>query len=272
MDTDVDTYEDFLNGARKRLFLNLLKEREKDSLTHSPDRKKPRMVDSVDDKDHPEDPMETESESTFRCSTPETEHDDVMGAVLDDVLIFLRYHVSSYAIQAYLAHLTNQRTRIVSPHASTRNAQMFFDLCSKDSKLNSNPTQCSSASNRCFKSINENINIYPSLGISLAADILKQSSNLNTGDDDDDTLVRNETSKNDFKDEQSYKRHIHDYDKQQHTSATLELPQNQCMNEAFLPRGRCEHNPLPLQEDLSTYLMPEVHYFVFCFVTALKIF
>jgi len=190
----------------------------------------------------------------IRCSTPD---DEIVSnaSQLTDALMFVNYHVMSYAVSAHTNTLTSSCGLSSSPrefpHGSSNNAKMFWNLCSS-------PEQ---------QEDDDNVDLPPaiidqntkntSIGINLAHEILQQRQQQKEKRQEASVNIKHSPTRHDFDSKSCYNRFLHENNRQKvDMSTVLKLPQNQNISKSLMSTSM--YRGLLATEEINTYLMPEV--------------
>ena len=222
--------------------MNLFKST-KPSLSSS-QRKKARFSIQEDIEQHHEDEL---NNNTFRCSTPEESPIELSNEQIKDYLMFIQYHVYSYAIQEYLSILICQNINTNNDIEMTRSIEDERNSNKALVIINSDPYKdlCLSTKSTCSGRLKTDSTV----GLLLAKQILFKNIH-----DEEPQVIRNENT-NPFSDEQSYNKFIRKH-KSYYSENAIPMDENKYIDDSFvMNQGR--NNEMSLQ-DLNIYLMPEV--------------
>ena len=197
----MDTYENFIKGAHKRIRRS---SESTDCLTSSPDKKKLRMEDGVD----------------FRNDLPTSTPDEDCPKI-QDTLMYLKYHVFSYAMDVHTKSLS--KSCKMFPHSESENAKLFWNMCTNKQRESHEPHNVSE-------------------GLTLAQQILQQHSS-----EEKSIKITNSESKGDFENESSYRRFL------RKDCEPLDMQsQNELRTEQPARKYHVDQN------EIQSYLLPEV--------------
>ncbi|XP_066931495.1 uncharacterized protein [Clytia hemisphaerica] len=201
LNNDVDTYEDFIKGAHKRRPAESI-----DCLTSSPDKKKLRIEDGVD------------LQNDLPTSTPDEDCPKIQ-----DTLMYLKYHVLSYAMDVHKKSLGTNGEKF--PHSESENAKLFWNMCSNEREKPHEPQN----------NVSE--------GLTLAQQILQQQDS----SEEKSIKISNSESRNDFENESSYRRFL------RKNSEQLNI---QAQNNLIMEQPSRKYNVD--QNEIQSYLLPEL--------------